>query len=110
MLPALGLRALLVPIHDSLIGDTVFVVQNLFSSPLASAQDAIKTHIGTRLENLGERLDDACVLVRVDLHGVDERDLCLGAVAEGLEDVCKVLGKKLSGETRRVTEVDGDAL
>lgn len=70
MLPALGLRALLVPINDSLIRDTILVVQNLIDVWLAQAHEQA-AHIVTCLKNLGECLDDTCVFVRVHLHGVD---------------------------------------
>ena len=42
---------------------------------------------GAHLENLGERFDDTRVFVTIHLHGVDERHLGLGAVAERFQDV-----------------------
>jgi hypothetical protein len=66
MLLALGLSALLVPVYDGLVGNTVLIIQNL--------------------ENLGKRLDNTGVFIAIHLYDVDERDFGLGTVAEGLQD------------------------
>lgn len=66
MLLALGLSALLVPVYNGLVGNTVLIIQNL--------------------ENLGKRLDDTGVFITIHLYDVDKRDFGLGTVAEGLQD------------------------
>ena len=47
--------------------------------------------ISTHLQDLGECLHDARILVTIHLNGVDQRDLGLGPIAEGLEDVSEAL-------------------
>lgn len=56
-------------------------------------------HIGACLENLWECLNDARVFIRVHLYGVDEGNLGLGAVAEGFENVCEILGSRSGSGT-----------
>ena len=45
----------------------------------------------SHLENLGECLDDAGVLVNIYLYSVDESNFSLGSVTEWLEYVGEVL-------------------
>lgn len=66
MLLALGLGALLVPVYDGLVRNTVLIIQNL--------------------ENLRKRLDDARVFITIHLYDIDEGDFGLCAVTEWLED------------------------
>ena len=46
----------------------------------------------TNLQDLRECLHDPCILIAVRLHGVDKRDLRLGAWAERLDDRREALG------------------
>jgi len=71
VLTTLGFGALLVPVDDRLVRNTVGVVENL--------------------ENLREGLHDACILVTVHLDGVNELNLCFSVVGEGLDNGCKFL-------------------
>ena len=82
-----------MPVYDSLIRDTVFIVQNLSVRVLVPRIHTCRTAYAsaTDLENLRECLDNTGVFIRVYLDCVDERDLGLGAVTERFEDVCKVL-------------------
>lgn len=88
VLLALRLGALLEPVDDCLVRDTVGIVQNL--------------------EELRERLEDSSVLVAVDLECVDDVDLRLGAVGERLKsggessDKGDDVGVKLVGTSRPV--------
>jgi len=71
-----------VPINDSLIRDTVLVVQNLKeirSRQAGSLGDA------TYFENLGECFDDASVLITIHLNNVYKGNFSLGTIAEWLE-------------------------
>ena len=105
MLPALGLRALLVPINDSLIRYTILIVQNLWPRVQLRMNLLKVAHIATHLENLWECFDDARVFIRVHLHGVDEGNLGLGAIAEGFKNVCEILtnrsGSRAGGVGRK---------
>ena len=60
-----------MPVDDSLLRDAVLVVQNL--------------------HDLGEGLDDTSVLVAVQLHNVEQGNLCLCGAAERLQDRCGFL-------------------
>lgn len=91
VLPSLGLRALLVPVYDGLIRDTVFVVQNLQHANEYHRHAHVNHAGGAHLKNLRERLHEARVFVTIHLHRVDEGDLSFGPVAEGLYDVAEGL-------------------
>ena len=86
MLATLGLRAFLVPINDRLIRDTVLVVQDLRARCFTWGVYTTHHLMMTNLQYLRECFPDACVLVAVHLHGVDEGDFCLGARAKRLDD------------------------
>jgi len=49
----------------------------------------------TNLQDLRECLHDPCVLIAVRLHGVDERNLRLGAGTERLDDRSEALRQRL---------------
>lgn len=81
MLAALGLRALLVPIDNRLIRNTILIVQHLNHDPsqycnleegLHNAED------WAYFENLRERFNNPRILVTIHLNDVDERHLRLG--------------------------------
>lgn len=78
MLPALRLGALLVPVNDGLVGNTVLIIQNF--------------------ENLGKRLDDARVFITIHLYDIDEGNFGLGTVAERLQDGGIFLGRGSVGK------------
>ena len=71
-----------MPINNSLIRNTVLVVQNLHAPQQRSAIGRERGDRGTDFENLRECLDDARVFITIHLDRVDEGNLGLGAVAE----------------------------
>jgi hypothetical protein len=84
MLPALGLGAFLMPIYNSLIGNTILVVQNLHTKFSVKISD--ETARSTSLENLRESLDDTRIFITIHLDDVDERYFGFGTIAKRLED------------------------
>jgi len=62
MLATLGLRALLVPVDDRLVRNTICIVQDL--------------------DDLRECLHNAGIFVALDLDGVDKSHLCFAIVTE----------------------------
>ena len=91
MLPALRLGTFLVPVDDSLIRDTIFVIQNLYARNGSAATPSSDQIEWTNLENLRECLNDTCVFITIHLYSVDQGDFGLGPVAERLEDICEGL-------------------
>ena len=80
VLSALRFRALLMPVYDSLIRNAVCVVQDLN----AELHQIIWTRctMETHFENLRECLDDASVLIAVNLYCIYQSDLSFRTVAE----------------------------
>lgn len=68
MLLPLRLTSLRMPVYDSLLSDTISVVQHF--------------------EDLRESLDDPCILVTMYLNDVDQGYLSLGALTERFNDWC----------------------
>lgn len=74
-----------MPIYNSLIRNTILVIQNLHRKSFGQdvAQKSGKKAV-TDLENLRESLNDTCVFITIHLNYIDKGDLRLGAVAEWL--------------------------
>lgn len=60
-----------MPVNDRLVRQAVLVVQDL--------------------QDLWEGLDDPSVFIAIHLDDVDQSNLCLGSVAERLENRCRFL-------------------
>ena len=94
VLATLRLGALLMPVDDCLIRHAVLVIQDLQKRDDGSEHltpDLASMELATNLQDLRERLHDPRVLIAVRLHGVDERDLRLGARTERLDDRSEAL-------------------
>jgi hypothetical protein len=69
-----------MPVYNSLIRDAVFVIQDLS----AELHEIIWTRglMETNFENLRECLDDASVLIAINLHCIYQSDLSLRTFTE----------------------------
>lgn len=84
-----------MPIYNSLIRNTVLIVQHLYKAEHSqrNAQPGIISR-ALYLQNLSEGFDDARFFITIYLYSVDKSNLGLGTVTERLENVGKVLAKR----------------
>jgi hypothetical protein len=89
VLSALRFRALLMPVYNSLIRYAVFVIQDLN----AKLHQIIctKSTMETNFENLRECLDDASVLIAVNLYCIYQSDLSFRTLTERFKNGGKFL-------------------
>jgi hypothetical protein len=86
MLSTVRLGAFLVPIYDSLIRNTVLIIQHL-NKVRKNCQIQYNRGSGlTHFQNLRERLDDARVFITIQLYDINESDLGLGSSTEWFEN------------------------
>lgn len=105
MLLAVRLGALLIPVNDGLIGDTVLVVQGLQNIPPTFVRrKELRCEMESDLHYLRERFHNPGIFVAVHLYRVDERNLRLRIVAERLEDFRKSLQRRDKSGQQRQTQ------